>query len=372
MFFLVNGTKHLIPQGIMAGFDFQTTKVGHRCAPWTLSWPWVDLFALRSAGLVWKAVSGSGERMLIGAASWETFLLHPVAGSFPYRFSNELTGIPPEVGATSLLRAWIFRPVWVGWNSAVMPRFDQMSCSWLQLMAWPENPWIHHGILNNGTIMAWWSHLGCVPEPPIVDSWRVIHGDSYVQIVGEQVTGISRWLYTQVHVCHTHRWWLHQQLKIWLKFVQNWLTFGMIHTTNSPSVPGMIHTTNSPSVPSRPSTCKAVPEESPEQAAAAVAEAGKLSTKMPRVRHPSSRRISHKLVSSWICFGILSAVFPCFPIKINQIPPVLHHAKLAVLGIQMRSKGRTKRSAETVRGTVGGLAFLVVPQATRTSCSLAI
>ena len=30
---LSNGTKHLLPQGIMAGFDFQTTKVGHRCAP---------------------------------------------------------------------------------------------------------------------------------------------------------------------------------------------------------------------------------------------------------------------------------------------------------------------------------------------------
>ena len=65
------------------------------------------MFALRSAGLVWKAVSGSGERMLIGAASSETFL-HSLASSFPYRFSIELTGVPPKVGATSLLCAGIF------------------------------------------------------------------------------------------------------------------------------------------------------------------------------------------------------------------------------------------------------------------------
>ena len=48
---------------------------------------------------------------------------------------------------------------------------------------------------------------------------------------------------------------------------------------------------------------------------------------------------------------------PCFPLKIKQVPKVLHHLKLASLGIRMRSKGRTKRSPETVRGAVGGIAL---------------
>ena len=121
----------------------------------------------------------------------------------------------------------------------------------------------------------------------------MIHGDSYVQIVGEQVTGISRWLYTQVHVCHTHRWWLHQQLKIWLKFVQNWLTFwyDSYHKLAKCSWYDSYHKLAKCSPADLPLArlCRRSP---PEQAAAAVAEAGKLSTKMPRVRHPSSRRIS--------------------------------------------------------------------------------